>query len=55
MSRKSARMGQLADLMAVELNQPPVGQQENLDKGIPKSIKNKKQKQQSHPPWAPSN
>lgn len=32
-------MGQLADLMAVELNQPPAGQQVNPDKEIPKSTK----------------
>jgi hypothetical protein len=38
MSSKSARMGQLADLMAVELNQPPAGPQET-DKGTPKSTK----------------
>ena len=39
MSRKSARMGQLADLMAVELNQPPAGPPEKPNEEIPKSTK----------------
>ena len=38
MSSKSARMGQLADLMAVELNQPPAGHAEP-DKEIHKDTK----------------
>ena len=37
MSNKSARMSHLADLMAVELNEPPAGKGEPAE--TPKSIK----------------
>lgn len=39
MSGKNARMGQLADMLAVELNQPPARQQEESQEEKPKRTK----------------